>query len=643
MSFNNSTCVQSALLDITSTTKGLLIPRMTTVQRTAIASPAEGLQVYDTDAKSLYFYNATTWLGLGTGASYAIGTLVNTIPLVGTGGVVADRLCASDSSGGGVSCNNLTSSIVAGSISDESGSGALLFGTSPTISNPVISNIAPAGNFTLTQNAVVPFTSESSGAVADTLYLKAGKVGIGTTTPTSMLSVGSISNGGNVVINGTEGVEIAPTLEAANWTVTGGASAGAGFLNLVGASSATPSGALSVTAGRIYKVVITVTASANYSYYTLGGTEGREPFGTATYTEYLTATNTSKISIVAVGTGTTTIASLSIKEMTPNSGDFINYGKLMVVNGLFDKSGTKVIDINSSGAVGIGTNASNAGYKLSIGGIMKSSGYYAPYLTNGELSYLYMNEANYTSSFKNSTNQSIVRVYNTSTDASNYERMSLTGVAGTSVNLTAETAGTGGDNLNIVLTPAGTGYTLLNGNVGIGITAPTYQLQLSTDSAAKPGTSTWTIASDARLKDIRAPFLRGLDAMEGIHPIYFRYKAGNELGLPTDKEYVGIIAQDAKKVVPEAVQTDGQGFLHVTNDSIIWTMFNGVKELYGQFKALVARVINLEDKDVAKDRSIASMKKENAELKVRADKVEKENTLIKNYLCAKDSKASFCK
>lgn len=49
------------------------------------------------------------------------------------------------------------------------------------------------------------------------------------------------------------------------------------------------------------------------------------------------------------------------------------------------------------------------------------------------------------------------RIYGTYTDASNYERLSLSGVAGTSVNITAETAGTGGDNLNVTLTPAGTG------------------------------------------------------------------------------------------------------------------------------------------------------------------------------------------
>ncbi len=58
---------------------------------------------------------------------------------------------------------------------------------------------------------------------------------------------------------------------------------------------------------------------------------------------------------------------------------------------------------------------------------------------------------------RNGTTQQIFRLYNTYTDASNYERLTLTGVAGTSVNITAETLGTGGDNLDLVLTPAGTG------------------------------------------------------------------------------------------------------------------------------------------------------------------------------------------
>ena len=52
----------SAMLDISSTTKGLLAPRMTTVQKNAIATPASGLLVYDTDLAKFNYYNGSTWI-----------------------------------------------------------------------------------------------------------------------------------------------------------------------------------------------------------------------------------------------------------------------------------------------------------------------------------------------------------------------------------------------------------------------------------------------------------------------------------------------------------------------------------------------------------------------------------------------------
>ena len=50
----------SATLDLTSTSSGLLIPRMTTAQRTAISSPATGLMVYQTDGTAGFYYNSGT-------------------------------------------------------------------------------------------------------------------------------------------------------------------------------------------------------------------------------------------------------------------------------------------------------------------------------------------------------------------------------------------------------------------------------------------------------------------------------------------------------------------------------------------------------------------------------------------------------
>jgi len=57
----------SSMLEIQSTSKGILIPRMTSVQRIAISSPANSLLVFDTDTQSFWFYNSG-WVELATGA-----------------------------------------------------------------------------------------------------------------------------------------------------------------------------------------------------------------------------------------------------------------------------------------------------------------------------------------------------------------------------------------------------------------------------------------------------------------------------------------------------------------------------------------------------------------------------------------------
>lgn len=60
-----TTPVASAALDVTSTTKGFLPPRMTTGQRDAIASPASGLMVYNTDINDVNYYNGSNWSRIG--------------------------------------------------------------------------------------------------------------------------------------------------------------------------------------------------------------------------------------------------------------------------------------------------------------------------------------------------------------------------------------------------------------------------------------------------------------------------------------------------------------------------------------------------------------------------------------------------
>lgn len=54
----------SAALDITSTNKGVLIPRISTTQRNAISNPAAGLLVFDTDKGTVMFFDGTSWRAL---------------------------------------------------------------------------------------------------------------------------------------------------------------------------------------------------------------------------------------------------------------------------------------------------------------------------------------------------------------------------------------------------------------------------------------------------------------------------------------------------------------------------------------------------------------------------------------------------
>jgi len=60
----------SAQLDISSTSKGMLVPRMTMAQRNAVVTPANGLLIYQTDnTPGFYFYNGSSWVSIAGSAT----------------------------------------------------------------------------------------------------------------------------------------------------------------------------------------------------------------------------------------------------------------------------------------------------------------------------------------------------------------------------------------------------------------------------------------------------------------------------------------------------------------------------------------------------------------------------------------------
>jgi phosphotransferase system HPr-like phosphotransfer protein len=123
-----NTLTPSAIFDITSTTSGLLIPRMTTAQRDAISSPANGLQVYNTTTSQLNYYNGTAWQALGVagagissltaGSGLTGGTITTSGTIAVDTGTTANKIVQLNASAelpavSGVNLTNLNASNIA--------------------------------------------------------------------------------------------------------------------------------------------------------------------------------------------------------------------------------------------------------------------------------------------------------------------------------------------------------------------------------------------------------------------------------------------------------------------------------------------------------------------------------------------------
>jgi len=139
------------------------------------------------------------------------------------------------------------------------------------------------------------------------------------------------------------------------------------------------------------------------------------------------------------------------------------------------------------------------------------------------------------------------------------------------------------------------------GNVGIGKT-PSYQLELSTNSAAKPTSSAWTVSSDARLKTVLGNWERGLEDVCRLRPV--KYRLNGKYGTTDDgKEHVSVIAQEAAQVIPEMVGTfsgsetpesDPVTLYNLDTNCLQWCFVNAIKELKAIVEAQATRIAALE-------------------------------------------------
>ena len=82
----------SSILELRTTSKGMLIPRMAPADRDAISTPANGLMIYNTESKQFNFYNGSAWVALLSGSSSLSVNSGSTLSTSSTTDVVLDGM-----------------------------------------------------------------------------------------------------------------------------------------------------------------------------------------------------------------------------------------------------------------------------------------------------------------------------------------------------------------------------------------------------------------------------------------------------------------------------------------------------------------------------------------------------------------------
>jgi hypothetical protein len=150
LGIGTSTPSSSAILELNSTSSGVLLPRMTDTQRLAIATPAVGLLVYQTNTPSgFYYYDGTSWVLLSninsnlSQSQHNFEMITSPKNIIVPNGVYSIKIIAIG--GGGGSVNGLHPINCAGATGSSGGSGAYVEARIPVLPGDSVSLIPGYG------------------------------------------------------------------------------------------------------------------------------------------------------------------------------------------------------------------------------------------------------------------------------------------------------------------------------------------------------------------------------------------------------------------------------------------------------------------------------------------------------------------
>ncbi len=144
---------------------------------------------------------------------------------------------------------------------------------------------------------------------------------------------------------------------------------------------------------------------------------------------------------------------------------------------------------------------------------------------------------------------------------------------------------------------------------------------------AQNDTRTCPTSSDARLKNIAGDNTAGLDEINKLQVYNYTYKADK-----SQTPHVGVMAQDLKKVFPNAVKKGSDGYYRIRLEDMFYAMVNSVKELTKKKDELNTLTVDYIDAP------LSELEKQNADIKAQNDLLKQKNEEIEKRLSQMEAK-----